>query len=81
MHLNSIGDLAQGQWAQMRNAAPKKPVLLLYDFGRDFDDCALPLVHGLDQPIGVGHAIAEPRLGSFVLPKLRHIASVDQQAG
>ena len=65
----------------MCDTAPEKPFLLLYDFGRDFDDRALPLVHGLDQPIGIRHAIAQPPLGSFVLPKLGHIASVDQQAG
>ena len=81
MHLNGIGDLAQRQGPQMRNTAPEKPFLLLDDFGRDFDDCALPLVHGLDQPIGIRHAIAEPRLGSFVLAKLGHIAAVDQQSG
>ena len=65
----------------MRYAAPEETFLLLHDFSSNFDNGALPLIHGLDEPVGVRHAIAEPGLGRLVLPKLCHIALVDEQAG
>ncbi len=62
VHLDRIGHRAQGQRAQFRNAAAEEAFLLLHDFGRDLEDRLLPLVERLDQPVGVGQLLAQPRL-------------------
>ena len=68
----------------MRDTAPKKTVLLLYNFGGDFENGSLPLVHRSYQPIGIGKAIIKPFLRRFVGAvdaQLCGIIVVDQQPG
>ena len=68
VHFDCFGHLPQRQRAQLRDAAAKKAVLLFHDLGRDLHDRALPLVHRLDQPVGVGDAVVEPALVALSAP-------------
>ena len=54
VHLDRVGDRAQGQRLEMRDAVAEERLLLLHDLARDLEDRPLALVERLDQPVGAG---------------------------
>ena len=70
MHLDIFRHLPQGQRAQCSHALAEKRLLSFQDRARHLDDGALALVHGLDQPVRLADAFADPALGGLVRASL-----------
>ena len=84
VHADRLGDRAQGQRLQLRDAVAEEAFLLRDDLGRDLDDGAGALVERLHQPVGALQAFVEPGPGLLVLRAARQlviIGAVDEQPG
>ena len=62
VHADRLGDRAQGQRPQLRDAVAEEAVLLRDDLGRDLDDRPGALVERLHQPVGALQAFGQPGL-------------------
>ena len=83
MHLDRVGDRAQGQGLEISDAIAEEILLLADDLARHLDDRLLPLVERLHQPVGAGEAVGQPGLARLVLRAAGQfdiIGAVDQHA-